>query len=787
GVLVGLSRGDGGWSVWAAAAVAVVGTAVLWRRRPALAILAVAWGSGAGLGAWSQRPETIPAVLAHAFSEKGPAVEVEGVWLRTMKLGRVDAGGRGLVATHTVAGVPFEKCLALTLIPGQEAPRAGDRIRFQARVGRARGLANPGLSDAGLLARAQGIELTGALTRSSRFVILAEGSAWGVRRFAEQAHVAMSAAIDRGVKPAHAPLVKALVLGERSAAGPEVEAGFKAAGAVHALSVSGLHLTALAAAVFFVLRRVLLAIPRLALRLRVDSIAAVISIPVVLFYCAITGEATATRRAALMAALALGAVLCGRMPSLPSAIGASALALLVESPLLVIDPSFQLSFASVIALALVSGRWRPLGEFAWWGRAAIWCARSGAVSTAAFVATSPLVAHHFAELAPLSPLGNLVLVPPVELGIVPLGLLGAALGTRWSALAQLPLTIVDRLCALVLWLAARFREWAPLLPVASPDGFEATAMFLAAVLGLAALRGGILRKTAVVTAALLAFAGSVHLAWRSYAIRHREDVAVTFLDVGQGDAALIEGPAGFFALIDGGGVMEGTFDPGARVIEPVLRRKTIGHLDLVVLSHPHPDHMNGLFRVFERFSIGTLWTSGDGRGEPAYERLLALARARGVLVETPKPFTKNGLSLTTLAPFVGDRIAPPPGLGANDASLVVRLDFAGRRVLFTGDIEEQGEAELVGRHGQDLRADVLKVPHHASRTSSGADLLAAAAPGLAVASLGWRNRFGFPHPEVVGRYVARGISLDRTDRSGALTVQITREGILRTTCVRSCR
>ncbi|HEY0705204.1 MAG TPA: DNA internalization-related competence protein ComEC/Rec2 [Polyangia bacterium] len=788
GVLLGLFGTSGAWRLGlVCGALVVAAGALVWRRRPALAVLVGFLGTGVGLGAWVHRPDVIPAVVAVVLGDAADTAEVEGLWLRTLRPEGNGTGARGLVDTARVAGAGFARRLALTLPPGRPPPRAGDRIRFRARLSLPRGLANPGQPDAAWLARAQGIGLVGSLPREGHIDVVAAGRTWGLRRLAESSHVAMAEAIDRGVHPARAPLLKALVLGERTAAGPEVEAGVKAAGAVHALSVSGLHLTAIAGVVFLLLRRSLLTIPRIALRVRTDLIAAAIAIPLVLFYCVVTGEATATRRAALMAALALGAVVLGRMPSLSSAIGAAALLLMIDSPLLAIDPSYQLSFASVIALALISGLWQPLGDQPWWRRAFTWIVRSGAVSLAAFVATAPLVAHHFAEVAPLSPLGNLVLVPPVELGIVPLGLFGAALGAAWPTIALPVLTVADWLCVVVLWLAEQFRQRAPLVPIVSPDGFEAITLFVGTLFALAALRGGALRNLSWLVAGFAALLGATHLGWRAAALRSRGDVAVTFLDVGQGDAALIEGPGGFIALIDGGGAVEGTFDPGARVIEPVLRRKTIGAIDLVVLSHPHPDHMNGLFRVLERFPVGALWTSGDGAGDAHYERLIALARRRGVRVERPRELTQSGLRLVPLAPFVGDQIAPPPGLGANDASLVIRLDFRGRRVLFTGDIEEQGEAELLGRHNEALRSDVLKVPHHGSRTSSGDDLLAEVAPVMAVASLGFRNRFAFPRPEIRARYAAWDIPLFRTDRSGALTVEITQEGILRTTCVRSCR
>jgi competence protein ComEC len=148
--------------------------------------------------------------------------------------------------------------------------------------------------------------------------------------------------------------------------------------------------------------------------------------------------------------------------------------------------------------------------------------------------------------------------------------------------------------------------------------------------------------------------------------------------------------------------------------------------------------------------------------------------------------------LTPLGPWIGDgideHIGAPPGLSVNDASLVLRADFAGRGVLFPGDLEADGEGELAGRAalGGAIAADVLKVPHHGSRTSSSAELLDAVHPALAVISLGWQNRFKFPSAEVVARYTARGVRVLRTDRDGAVTVTITPGGGIDVRCERGC-
>jgi competence protein ComEC len=196
--------------------------------------------------------------------------------------------------------------------------------------------------------------------------------------------------------------------------------------------------------------------------------------------------------------------------------------------------------------------------------------------------------------------------------------------------------------------------------------------------------------------------------------------------------------------------------------------------------------MNGLLPVLRRFNVTTLWTSGDDGKNPVYAQLLSLAKAHEVLTPVPFSMSLGGLQLIPLGPFVGDAIGPPEGVSVNDASLVVRAAFGGRHILFAGDVEAQGEAELLGRaeSGWSIDADILKVPHHGSRTSSSAALLASVHPCWAVASLGFDNRFGFPHREVTARYAAANLPLLRTDRNGAVSFTVTPEGRISSSCVR---
>jgi competence protein ComEC len=602
----------------------------------------------------------------------------------------------------------------------------------------------------------------------------------------------MADAINRRVSEPAAGFVRTMVLGERNDVPTQVEDGFRAAGATHVLSVSGLHLAVVVALVFHFLHRIFAAAPSLSLRVPPKVVASLLSLPACAFYALLTGEAVATLRSAVMASIVLLASIVNRPLCLTTSIAAAGLLLLARSPLAILDVSFQLSFASVIGLGLLARWMLPAHGTAARGlarRALAWLLRSLSASFAACLVTAPLVAHHFGEITPAAPLGNLVLVPMVELVVLPCGLVGALLGLAHTWLGALPLWLAELASRTALAAADLFRRFAPVVLVRYPTWGE--TLLLVASAGL--LLYAFLRRSAhwrpwLVMGAVAGLCAYGGMFVRDVIRRGRDDVRVTFLDVGQGDSAIVEGPRGFVALVDGGGRYDDSFDTGARIVEPVLRARGITSLDLVILSHPHPDHMNGLFRILQRFPVRTLWTSGDDGRNRRYADLMALARQRNVRIEPPVGLTVDGIAIKLLGPWLDGNIGVPPGLDTNDGSLVVQLAFAGRRILFTGDIGSEGEEELFeSALAADLPSDVLKVPHHGSRYASSTRFLAAVSPVLAVASAGRFNRFGLPNPVAMERYQRRSIPLLRTDQNGAVRVTVDSSGRITTACALGCR
>jgi competence protein ComEC len=252
----------------------------------------------------------------------------------------------------------------------------------------------------------------------------------------------------------------------------------------------------------------------------------------------------------------------------------------------------------------------------------------------------------------------------------------------------------------------------------------------------------------------------------------------TFLDVGQGDGAILDLPDGRAIVVDGGGLvgLQGPSVPdfGLRVLGPVLRARRRRAIALAILSHPHPDHFGGLAGGLASVRLDEVWDTGQGEREGvagAYAQLLARASSvpGGTLLRRPPAICGarelGGVRLDVLAPCPG----PDPFRGPNDNSIAFRVQFGGRAILFVGDAEAAEEADLL-RDPARLRADVLKVGHHGSRTSSSSAFLAAVAPDQAVISVGIRNRFGHPSAQTLAALAARGARTWRTDRDGAVVV-----------------
>ena len=229
-------------------------------------------------------------------------------------------------------------------------------------------------------------------------------------------------------------------------------------------------------------------------------------------------------------------------------------------------------------------------------------------------------------------------------------------------------------------------------------------------------------------------------------------------------------------LVDGGGFYENRFDVGERIVAPFLWRKKIATVETVVLSHPHPDHLNGLLFVAQHFHVRELWINRDVITSPQYQELLDIASRQNMVVLGPDKLTTartiGGVGFQVLYPPTDflERKKDDPWRTTNNNSMVIKVTWGHISLLLPGDIEAKGEQELVAIAGGALKSDVLVVPHHGSKTSSTAAFLRHVDPAVAVISAGKNSPSGLPHKNVLKRYASRGCRIMRTDLQGAITL-----------------
>jgi len=256
---------------------------------------------------------------------------------------------------------------------------------------------------------------------------------------------------------------------------------------------------------------------------------------------------------------------------------------------------------------------------------------------------------------------------------------------------------------------------------------------------------------------------------------------IHFLDVGQGDACLIQTRAGKTLLIDGGGNAKEEYDPGKQVLLPFLAEHQIGRLDCLFVSHADLDHIGGTIAVLEKIPVKKIILGKQFEENANLEKLLQLAKRRKITVEIVEEGmeikVEKDVSLSVIWPSRENRITEN---GVNNNSLVFRLSYANFSMLFTGDIEKIAEEKILEQVDKNrLKADVLKVGHHGSKTSSISEWVEAVKPKIALIGVGENNRFGHPNGEVVERLEKSGAKVYRTDEDGEICLQIGRKGKIR--------
>jgi competence protein ComEC len=783
--------------------------AAAWLRRGALgALLLLAVAAGALRYAWVQ---TAGRGNLLAWVDQG--AELVGT-LVTEPVPQRGGGAAYTVAVEEVAGHQANGKLSVTqwsaqgaTTPGAVIPRFGERVRLSGRLQRPLGPKVPGGFDQAAYLDRQGIDLTMKPEQVER---LGPGNLSWFRRAAVATRLRLEEVLRQALPPRYAGLLAGLLFGTRTDLPPDVKAAFQESGVVHLLAVSGGNVAMILLPFIWALRWA-------GVRPRWAGAA---GIPLVWFFVFLTGAGPSVVRAGLMATLVLLGDLLGRERNPLNTLGAAAAILLLIDPGLLYDIGFQLSVVATLGILLFArriGDWlEPRLQAIWGERPGHWVAAGLSVTLAAQVVVEPVSLYHFGTLAPIAPLANLLvglfLEPLVWVGtaVSLVGLLSPLIAwlLGWPVRAGLWLLIFLMkataavpggylepgrlpLVGLVLWYGGLSVVAVPTLRAWMLGAVRSTWAWLTgrAPGGQPESLGQPWRRLALPIACLL-------LGWAALATFHpstlpaiwpgrpSDELRLTALDVGQGDAILIEFPGGRTMLIDGGPAapadpeaLRPAFDAGTAVILPALRERGIQRLDWVVITHPHQDHAGGLPAVLRAMPVGMLLESGFPGTVSGYVESLRVAAEKEIPIIRLKEGERLALDVEVQARVLGP---PQPYFHGtrsdeNANSVVLLVEYRGVRMLLTGDLEAVGEERLLAQ-GVDLRADLLKVAHHGSRYSSTVEFLARVQPRHALVSMGRGNLFGHPDPGTIKRLQDAGATVYRTDQLGSITLATRGEG-----------
>ncbi|HEY1801628.1 MAG TPA: ComEC/Rec2 family competence protein [Terriglobales bacterium] len=695
----------------------------------------------------------------------------------------------------------------------------GQRLQCVTKLSPPHNFRDPGVFDYKAYLNENGIAVLGS-TKADEIQALQGFVGYRLEQWRARAHRSVIGMIHALWRPAEADLMDAMMIGDESFVSHESRMDFQRTGTYHLLVVSGMNVGILAFVSFWVLRRMLH---------MNEVMASLLAIVVTAAYAFLTYVGPPVWRATLMCALFLGARLLYRQRSMLNAIGIAALGVLLADPHALFGASFQMTFLCVLVIAgvgvpLLERTTQPfargarqihalaydrvcapivaqfrldlrliasrLGRFTGYRLAISALARAARIT----LATSEILfisllmqlgmalpmAFYFHRVTVTALPANILVLPLTEI-MMPAAVLAIGLGYAWLALAKIPALLASLALDAItgtIHLLGNLR----VADLRVPTPAFGAIIFAVCALSLAMLLAR--HRTLFATAGLFLLAASAF--WVAEIPPRPELVPkvleVTAIDVGQGDSLFLAFPDGHTALVDAGGMpqwMHSEFDIGEEVVSPYLWSRGIGRLDAVEVTHPHADHIGGMYAVLENFHPRELWI-GKNTHSSEMDALVKEAQLLGVRVvehEAGDSLNFGGAAIRFLAPAAG---VVSKKRRENDDSIVMKITYENTSALLEGDAEKQTEKQIAHENPQ---ADLLKVAHHGSATSTIPELLAAVKPRFAVISVGANNVYGHPKPQVLDRLAAEGVKTYRTDLDGAVTFYLNGQAVTPQTAV----
>ncbi|WP_457577215.1 DNA internalization-related competence protein ComEC/Rec2 [Desulfomarina sp.] len=628
----------------------------------------------------------------------------------------------------------------------------GDSLVIRAELKRPQGYLSPGSFNYSRYLARKNIWITGKI-RTPLFVRKLANKKKAVeiiKYFPEQLRQNIAEKITRTIAPNLAGLYRAILLGDRSGVDNSLQEQFKAAGVMHVLAISGIHMGILGVLLFFLFHHAMKWSETLLLKFRIKKTAALLSLPILVLYSLITGLNAPVIRAVIMSLIVLAALCIDRQKSSPELLCGAALAILVFSPLQLFTASFQLSFAAVAAILFILPCLRKIVSSAretehsrsFMAKAGAWLGSALLVSLVAVLATAPISLYYFNRISLVGPVANLVIEPLICLWSLLFGFLSLPFLFILPPLGEVLLQTGSNGLAAAIQ-CVQFFAALPFSDVYLPT--PPVPLILSYYLSLYMFF--ICRKTRmnnIIPASALICTLLFYLVPSLFDIRPTgKKFSISFLDVGQGSAAFLTLPSGYRLLIDGGGSSYLSATVGRKVIAPYLWQKGISRIDAIIVTHPDADHYNGLPFIVEHFSPSVIWVNTHSGHDPFFEHFLQKARMR--MIETRVAKKGEFLEQTRKVKCIANTTSWPGSRKGENNGLIIRAAGENFSVLFPGDIEKKTEYSLLKRRFP-LHSDILLSPHHGSATSNSEQFLRKISPRIMVVSAGKTRKKYFPSP-----------------------------------------
>jgi competence protein ComEC len=640
----------------------------------------------------------------------------------------------------------------------------GKKIEVLGKIEAPRGRRNPGDFDFQRYLLLKGVSgVVYVQDAHSLSLISSRGTSWRIGTLVAGIRSRMASAIDETVGGVEASFLRGILLGDRSDIPSEVKTSFINSGVVHVLAVSGLHVGMVA--LIFMSVFTLLRLPK--------PWTTLLTIAALLFYMLLTGSAPSVVRATIMATIILLAPVLQRKSDVFNSLAFAALVIFFFDAKQLFAPGFQLSFAAVGSILYFYPKVASLSaHLPQWLRTSrlfdtLW--KLFSVSFAAQVGTFPFTVEYFGKASIISFVANLVVIPAVGIGLA-IGFVISFFSLLSSWLASIYGTAEQLLLNLIL----RSMDFSGNLSFAYltvPSlGLLGFLIFYVAVAFLFNLRARGIRKRMIIALLVL---GDIAILPGIFGDTPK--VRVTVVDVGQGDATLVQFPSGKTLLIDAG-PKTFTYDAGEKIVVPFLQR-TVRKLDGLLVTHPHSDHLGGAESVLRSIPVDTVFDAGQEAKSSIYRSYQHTLRKLGIphirlragdtinLFDEARVFVLHPTSRFVQRDsihFVRD---------FNNGSVVLKILYGTVGMLFAGDAEDPSEAQMLLVYEGFLKSNFIKVGHHGSITSSGEEFIEAVKPQYAAISVGALNKFDHPSMEVIERYRTSGTTVSRTDEQGALVYE----------------